>query len=240
MSGHSKWSNIKRQKESTDKAKSKIFGKLARLITLAVIGGGGGTNPDHNVKLRLALEKAKQDNMPKDNIARALQKGSGPQKINLTEIRYEGYSHDGVALYMIATTDNSNRTAAEVKNVLERHGAKMASPGAVSYLFEHCGIACFAKSENKEADVLAMAEKIQASDIEVTDEQYIVYFPFSMLGKVTGEDFKLTFKSSPESTYKPVSTIAISEGRMREKLDQLITALVDLDDVHEVYVNAQS
>ena len=119
MAGHSKWSKVKRQKEITDKEKSKVFAKLSKLITLAIVEGGGVGDPELNIKLRLAIEKAKQGNMPKENVERAIEKAAGPNKQLLKEVHYEAFAKHGAAILIVATTDNPNRTTAEIKTTLE-------------------------------------------------------------------------------------------------------------------------
>lgn len=136
MAGHSKWKQIKHKKAANDQEKAKIFSKLSKLITIGVVDGGGATDPTLNLKLRLAIDKARQANMPKDKIERAIEKGSGPDKNNLKEAIYEGFGPHGVALVIHATTDNSNRTVHEVRAIIEKHGGKLGSQGAVSYLFQ--------------------------------------------------------------------------------------------------------
>ncbi len=136
MAGHSKWKQIKHKKAANDKERGKIFSKLSKLITIAVVEGGGMTDPNLNLKLRLAVDKARESNMPKDNIQRAIEKGSGPDKNNLKEVIYEGYGPQGVALVVHATTDNSNRTFNEVRSVVERAGGKLGTQGSVAYLFQ--------------------------------------------------------------------------------------------------------
>src|SRR5438132_496161 len=131
MSGHSKWSKIKRQKEVTDKVKGAAFAKLSRIITLAVIEGGGIPDPVNNVRLRLSIEKAKALNMPKENITRAIEKGAGPHKLELKEVVYEAFAPHGISVIIVATTDNSNRTFAEIRTILERNGGKMGTQGSV-------------------------------------------------------------------------------------------------------------
>jgi YebC/PmpR family DNA-binding regulatory protein len=135
MSGHNKWSKIKRGKEAKDKVRGNTFSKLSRLITLAVLEGGGITDPNNNIKLRLAIDKAKHFNMPKENIARAVARASGPDKSQIREVIYEGFASAGVGLIIYATTDNPNRTLSEIRNILERHQGKLGTPGSVSYLF---------------------------------------------------------------------------------------------------------
>lgn len=136
MAGHSKWANIKRKKEVVDKKRSSLFTKLSKAITMAVIEGGGAINPDFNVKLRLAIEKAKESNMPKDNIERAIQKGSGANKEQLKQVQYEAFGPSNSAIMIKVFTDNPNRSVAELRVLVERHNGKFASPGAVKYLFE--------------------------------------------------------------------------------------------------------
>lgn len=136
MAGHSKWKQIKHKKAANDQQRAKIFSKISKLITIAVVEGGGMQDPAINVKLRLAIEKAKAANMPKDNIQRAIEKGSGPDRNNLKEVVYEGFGPQGVALVIHATTDNSNRTVGEVRSVIDKGGGKLGNQGAVSYLFQ--------------------------------------------------------------------------------------------------------
>lgn len=138
MAGHSKWKQIKHKKAANDQQRAKIFSKISKLITSAVIEGGGFSDPNINVKLRLAIDKAKNANMPKDNIARAIEKGSGPDRVHLKEVLYEGFGPHGVALVVHATTDNSNRTVVEVRSVIEKAGGKLGVQGSVSYLFQVC------------------------------------------------------------------------------------------------------
>lgn len=136
MAGHSKWKQIKHKKAANDQQRAKIFSKISKLITSAVIEGGGFSDPNINVKLRLAIEKAKGANMPKDNIARAIEKGSGPDRVNLKEVIYEGFGPHGVALVIHATSDNTTRTVNEVRTVIDKEGGKLGVQGAVSYLFK--------------------------------------------------------------------------------------------------------
>lgn len=135
MAGHSKWAQIKRKKGIKDQEKGTVFTKLSKLITLAVSEGASITDPDRNIKLRLALEKAKAANMPKDTIERAIQKGAGPEKDALKEVIYEGFGPEGSGFIVHATTDNSNRTSSEVRYVFDRNGGKLGVPGSLQYMF---------------------------------------------------------------------------------------------------------
>jgi len=236
MSGHSKWSNIKRKKEIQDKQKGKVFGKLSRLITLAVIEGGGKTNPDSNVKLRLVIDKAKQSNMPKDNIERAIDKGTGPNNQLIKEVVYEAFGLHGVALLIETTTDNHNRTTAEIRSLLERKGGKLGNQGSVSYLFEKCGSVILPKATNKEEVVFIFAEKVSAIDINEDEAYYQVFFPYEFLGKLKDYSINLDIESS-EVDYRPKIKVEIKAGEQANKIIELIEALEDLNDVHKVSAN---
>jgi len=236
MSGHSKWSNIKRKKEANDKQKGSIFGKLSRLITLAVIEGGGITNPENNVKLRLTIDKARAENMPKDNIGRAIEKGAGPNKALISEVVYEAFGPAGIALMILATTDSSNRTSSEIRNILERNGGKLANKGAVGYLFKKCGIVSFSMTKNSEEKVLQFSEKIQAFDIEEDDNYIIIYLPFEFLGKVKDNLGELQAEPA-ELDYKPISIVEIASREVAKKILNLVNSLEELDDVHKVFSN---
>lgn len=236
MSGHSKWSQIKRKKGLKDQEKGRIFSKLARAITIAVLEGGGAIDPEHNIKLRMAIEKAKHENMPKENVKRAIEKGTGPNKESLHEIVYEGFGPHGVMFLIQATTDNSNRTHSEIKNVLERHNGKVGAQGSVSYLFQKCGVISFDKESNKEEDVFSFADKVSALDIEDDGTMFTVYFPFGNLGRV--RDFLGDLKSSPaELDYRATSTVKIADKNSAKSILNLVESLEALDDVHKVFSN---
>lgn len=235
MSGHSKWSKVKRQKGITDMQKGRVFAKLSKLITLAVIEGGGVGDPEHNVKLRFIVEKARQENMPKENIERAIEKASGPNKLALKEVHYEAFAKNGVALLIIATTDNPNRTTSEVKNVLDRHDSKLATPGSVSYLFQHCMVVVLNKSDNTEEHVFTFAETLSAYDIEVEGDSYSIYIPFQNAGKLKDHSFNLKIVSH-EIEYKPLISIQIPKEGEQTVID-LIEALEELDDVQSLFTN---
>ena len=227
MSGHSKWANIKRKKEANDKVRGSIFSKLSRLITLAVLDGGGITEPEHNVKLRMVIEKAKASNMPKDNIQRAIEKGTGPNKALLKEVLYEAFAPGGVALMILATTDNSNRTLPEIRSVLERGGAKVGVQGSVSHLFQKCGLVTFEKINTTQNEVLSFSEKMGAIDIDEDQDNFYIYIPFENLGKVKGG----------EIDFGPTSKVRIDEESKARSLLLLIENLEALDDVQKVFGN---
>jgi len=236
MSGHSKWANIKRKKGLNDVQKGKVFSKLSRLITLAVIEGGGVTLPENNIKLRLAIDKAKQDNMPKENIKRAIEKGVGPDRTMLREELFEAFGPSGIALVILATSDNPNRTLSEIRNVLERHGGKLGNRGSSTYLFKKCGMVTFLKAKNSSDKIFAFAESIQAFDIDEDGDYLNVYFPFEILGKVKEHLGALESEVS-ELDYKPNLLITIKSNEESKRILSLLNALEDLDDVQKVFSN---
>ena len=236
MSGHSKWANIKRKKEANDKVKGAVFSKLSRLITLAVIEGGGIPDPERNVKLRLIIDKAKAANLPKENIKRAIDKASGPNKELIKEIIYEAFAPCQTALIIQATTDNPNRTFNEVRNLLERQGGKIGNQGSVSYLFQKCGLIIFKKNALPEDEAFQLSERVGALDIDQDENNFYIYFPFDQLGKI--KEWVGTFPyESAEVEYKPLTAVMINDQQQVEKLFDLIDSLEALDDVHKVFAN---
>ncbi len=236
MSGHSKWANIKRKKQANDAVRGNIFSKLSRLITIAVIENGGITDPEHNVKLRLAIDKAKQFNMPKENIKRAIERGVGPGHDQLKEIIYEAFAPHSIVFIILATTDSANRTTSEIRNVLERHGGKLGSQGSVAYLFQKCGLITFKKNSISEEDIFSFAEKINAYDIDQDETHFFIFFPFENLGRIKEYLNNLEYDSS-EIDYKPGTVIKLENRNEAKKILSLIDALEELDDVYKVFGN---
>src|SRR3990167_453535 len=218
MSGHSKWAQIKRQKASNDQQRSHEFSKMSRLITIAVHEGGGITDSDKNFKLRLTIERAKYINMPKDTIQRAIDKAAGGEGTQIKEIIYEGFGHGGVGLLIAATTDNSNRTHAEIKQVLEKNGGKIAGQNAVAHLFQRCGVVVFSRDQMNEQDALEFTEKIGAFDIEEDKAGYIN-------------------PNEVDVFYKALVPMKMDNSDI-EKNDRLIERLESLEDVHNIYTSA--
>ncbi len=237
MSGHSKWANIKRQKQAADLARGNVFSKLSRIITLTVLESGGITNPENNVRLRLIIDKAKKANMPKENIKRAIDKGTGPDKSSLKEVVYEAFAHGKVVLIILATTDNANRTLSDVRNILERHGAKLAHGGAISYLFQKCSLISFKKNDVTENQVFDFAQKIDAFDIDTDETHFNVFFPFAFLGKINQHLGNLKYETA-EVDYKPNLTVSLPDSEIG-KIAALVDDLEELDDVHKVFANLQ-
>lgn len=236
MSGHSKWSQIKRKKQAKDQVKGNVFSKLSRLISLSVIEGGGVTDPDHNVKLRLCIEKAKQMNMPKENINRAIERGLGPDKNQLKEVFYEAFIPDGISLIIFATTDNPNRTLSDVRNVLIRHEGKLGNQGSVMHFFEKCGFITLKKDEVLENKVYEFAQNSSAFDIDEDGHFYYLYIPFELIGKAREKALDIKIDSI-EIDFKPKMQIDVENEARAKKILATVDALEDLDDVHKVYGN---
>lgn len=236
MSGHSKWSKIKHQKQTKDKQRGMMFSKLSRLITLATIEGGGIGDPGNNIRLRLAIEKAKHFNMPKENIQRAIENALSPGKNQIKEIVYEGFGPGGIALIIVTATDNPNRTSSEIRNMLERHEGKLGSPGSVLYLFQKCAVVSLSKTSVNEEQMLAFAQKIDAFDIVQNEDDFDVFFPFENIGKVK-EALKNISADPPDIDYKPLSFVHIEDFQIAKKIITLIDVLEELDDVQKAYAN---
>ncbi len=235
MSGHSKWANIKRKKQANDMVKANVFAKMSHLITIAVIEGGGIIEPENNVKLRLAIDKAKFSNMPKENIKRAIEKGFGPNRIMLKEVIYEGFGPYGVFLLILSTTDNSNKTSSEIRNMLEKNSGKLGAQGSVSYLFKKCAFVSFQKIEVNEEEVFKIGEELQAFDINEDDSHFFVFFPFSNFGLLKTHLNNIKYDLA-EIDYLPTTPIALDSDKEKRVLG-IIEALETLDEVQRVYTN---
>lgn len=236
MSGHSKWANIKHRKESQDAKKASVFTKLAKDISIAARNGG---DPTTNFQLRLTVDKARSFNMPKENIERAIKKGTGELKgeSQIEEIVYEAYGPGQIAMLIKVATDNKNRTLGEVRNILNKNGGKMVEGGSVSWQFELVGN-LEAKKGNLEADVLE--EKIiesGAKDYRAEDETYYVYSAPSDLQKVKEAlEHNAIEVADAALVYLAKNTIAIDD-HTRIDYEKLLGLLDDNDDVVEVYDN---
>ncbi len=235
MSGHSKWSTIKRQKAINDQARGKVFSKLAKAISIAVKTGGGG-NPDANAKLRMAIETAKSENMPKINIDRAIEKAS-TQGENLEEIIYEGFGLNGVGILVEAATDNRNRTAQEIKGIFERGGGTMAGPGSVLFNFEHKG-EIGVRTADVNADMLKVID-LGVEDVEENDHELSIYVnaqaTHETVEKLESSGFVIL---SSKLIQKPKNIVIITQQKEATKLLALLENLEDSDDVQNVYTNA--
>lgn len=236
MSGHSKWRNIKERKTKVDAVKGKIFTKVAREIIMAV--RQGGPNQEVNFRLRMALDKAKDVNMPKDNIERAIQKGSGQgQEDRYEEMVYEGYGPGGVAILMEIATDNRNRTAAELRNLFSKHGGSLGESGCVAWLFEKKGLLNFDAASINPDDLLAAALDAGAEDVrpeEKTIEVYATPQEFEQVKK--GLESKGFKPASSEISMVPQNTITVSSQNAGQLL-KLLNTLEEHEDVQKVYSN---
>jgi YebC/PmpR family DNA-binding regulatory protein len=237
MAGHSKWANIKHKKAATDAKRGKIWTRLIKEITVAARMGGGDvtTNP----RLRLAVEKAADANMPKDNVNRAVQRGSGGlEGVNYEEIRYEGYGIGGAAIIVDCMTDNRVRTVAEVRHAFSKFGGNMGTEGSVSFMFKHVGQFLFAPGV--EEDKLMEAALEAGADDVITDDEggfEVLCDPNAFAGVKEALEAAGFKADSAEVIMKP-DTETVFTGEDALKMQKLLDALENLDDVQEVYTNA--
>ena len=237
MAGHSKWANIQHRKGRQDEKRGKIWTKLIKEITVAAKLGGGdiATNP----RLRLAIDKAKDSNMPNDNVQRAIQRGTGSlEGVNYEEIRYEGYGINGAAIIVDCLTDNRTRTVAEVRHAFNKNGGNMGTEGSVAFLFKHCGQMLFAPGSNED-QLMEVALDAGAEDVIAHDDgSFEVLTPVPDFGKVQDALAQAGLKSELATVaMRPETEIAL-EGEQAESMQKLLDALENLDDVQEVFTNA--
>ena len=237
MAGHSHWAQIKHKKAKVDAQRGKLFSKLIREITVAT--RLGGPNPEFNPRLRTAIEQAKKANMPLETIERAIKKGSGEiEGEAYEEVIYEGYAPGGVAVMVIATTDNRNRTSAEVKHTFSKHGGNLGSSGCVSYLFERKGCIEILAREVSEEEVFEKAVEAGAEDVQTGEEIHQVYTSPEELYDVKENLEKLGVPvEKAQITWIPVSTVSVDDPETARKILKLIDALDDLEDVQQVIAN---
>jgi YebC/PmpR family DNA-binding regulatory protein len=228
MAGHSRWANIKRKKGVNDQKRSGVFTKLSRNITIAVIEGGGMTTPENNVRLRLAIDKAKAANMPGETIKRAIDKGSGADRSILQEVVYEAFGPHGSTFIITSATDNTNRTISEIRLKIERNNGKLAIPGAVNYLFEKLGVLRIPVGSKSIEEVLELGDSINAVDVIEGEEEIEVYFPYEQLGKIE--------ESGAEEIYRPLVPIKLTKEQ-EEEVIALMELVDDHDDVQQVFSN---
>ncbi|MBI1879129.1 MAG: YebC/PmpR family DNA-binding transcriptional regulator [Chloroflexi bacterium] len=233
MSGHSKWSTIKRKKGAEDAKRGKIFTRIARDITVAA---RRSRDPNANPTLRMAIEKARAANMPKDNIERAIKKGTGElEGGNEEEITYEAYAPHGIPVLIKCVTDNRNRTLADIRKVFNRHGGNMAEAGAVSWMFETKGYITIERTNQDPDDVFMIAVDAGADDVDISDEWFEIYTPADELHAVSSAlaDNGLTISES-ELSQIPKNEIELSSKDTLQVMG-VIEALEELDDVDRVY-----
>ncbi len=237
MSGHSKWSTIKRKKGAQDAKRGQLFTRLAREITLAAREGGG--DPETNFRLRLAVDRARSNNMPKDNIERAIKRGTGEDKSGgeLEEVTYEGYAPHGVALMIAVVTDNRNRAVAEVRHVLNRYGGSLGENGSVAWQFNRTAYFSF-PAEGKDPDaIFELAVEAGADDVNFDDETIEITGPVEAF-KTIADALRAANIEADEAglKYMPTNEMELNVEDTLQVM-RVIEALEELDDVQEVYSN---
>lgn len=238
MAGHSKWANIQHRKGRQDKARGKLFTKLIREVTVAA--RIGGSDLDSNPRLRTAVDKAKSQSMPKDNIERAISKGSGEgDDFNLEEVTYEGYGPGGVAILIESMTDNRNRTVAEVRHALTKYGGNLGAEGSVSYLFKQTGLITLSGIEDEDK-IVETAIELGAEDIEVNDDGSIEIMtsPNNLVDikdALSNEEINIDIA---EVTMKAATDVSINLKHAQSMM-KLLDMLDDLDDIQTVHSNAE-
>jgi YebC/PmpR family DNA-binding regulatory protein len=237
MAGHSKWANIKHRKAAADAKRGKAYTRLIKEITVAAKLGGG--DPDMNPRLRLAIDKAYESNMPKDNVERAIKRGSGElEGVDYEEMRYEGYGIGGAAVMVDCLTDNRTRTVADVRHAFAKHGGNLGTDGSVAFLFKHCGQLVLAPGTSEDR-VMDAAIEAGAEDVVVNDDGSIEV--------LTGpNDFHAVKQALEKAGLKPElaevtmkpTTESVMAGQDAARMQKLLDALESLDDVQEVYTTA--
>lgn len=239
MSGHSKWSTIKRKKAANDAKRGNIFTRLAREIVLAAREGGGDL--DSNFSLRLAIERAKSSNMPKDNIERAIKRGTGEDKDGtaLEQIMYEGYAASGVALMIEVITDNRNRAVAEVRHTLTRLGGSMADAGSVAWQFERAAYFAIPSEDNNAEIIFDLAVEAGAEDVILGEDDIEIKAPVEAFKQVSEKLAEAGIKPSvSDIRLVPKSTISVPAEKTLQVM-RVMEELEDLDDVQNVYSNLE-
>jgi YebC/PmpR family DNA-binding regulatory protein len=235
MAGHSKWANIQHRKGRQDAARSKLFSKLSKEITVAA--KMGDPDPDKNPRLRLAVKEAKSNSVPKDVIDRAIKKSQGGDADTYEEIRYEGYGPGGVAVIVEAMTDNRNRTASNVRSTFGKHGGNLGETGSVAFMFDRKGEITYPASAGDADTVMMAAIEAGAEDVESSDEGHIIYCADTDLNEVaTALETALGESESTKLIWKP-QTVTELDLETAQKLMRLIDTLEDDDDVQRVTAN---
>ena len=241
MSGHSKWSKIKRQKGVADVKKGKIFSQLSKMVTLTAKSGGGDVSM--NSALKLAVEKAKQANMPLDNIDKAIKKGTGELEGGaIEEVLYEAYCPEGIALIIEGTTDNTNRTVAEIKHILSKNNGRLGEVGSVKWMFDKFGYIEIDKKdlEMSEDNLEMMIIEAGAEDFNSIDDVMVVYAKSEDLYKVKENLEKNNFTIGDVGfEWKAKNTIKIDDEKIHNKIEKLFEALDEQEDVNEVFSNLE-
>lgn len=238
MAGHSKWHNIRHKKAKMDAKRGQIFTKIIREITVAA--RQGGADPEFNPRLRIAIEKAKEHNMPAENIERAIKRGTGElEGVNYEEVTYEGYGPEGVAVIVECVTDNRNRTTGEIRHLFSKYGGNLGSSGCVSFLFEDKGVILVPKEGISEEEIFEKAIEAGAEDVITDDENYyeIRTAPTDLYSVKENLEKEGVNIEKAELTKIPTTTVEIKNEETAEKLLKLLDALEEQDDVQKVYSN---
>lgn len=236
MSGHSKWSTIRRKKEKVDAQRGKIFSKLIKELTVAARIGGG--DPDGNPRLRAAILAAKSANMPAENIDRAIKKGTGELPgITFEETQYEGYGPGGVAILVEVATDNKNRTTSEIRHLFSKNGGTLGAQGCVAWMFDSRGVIIIDENKYDEDTIISLALEAGADDVKTEDGAYEIVTQVTNFEKVKNvfAENNVVYESA-ELTKVPQSFIKL-EGKQAEQMLRLITSVEEHDDVQHVYAN---
>ena len=238
MSGHNKWSTIKRKKEANDAKRSKMFTKIIKDITIAV--REGGPDPNSNPRLRLAIANARGVNMPKDNIQRAINKANEKDSANYVEIVYEGYATHGVAIIVECATDNQQRTVANIRSYFNKHGGSLSTSGSLNFIFDQKGVFRINKEKISNFDEF-MLEAIDAGaeDVVEDDDMVIIYTPRENFGTMQKTLEKLNIEPDSSKLERIPNTFVKLEKEQALKILKLIDLLEDDDDVQEVYHNME-
>ncbi|MBC7357238.1 MAG: YebC/PmpR family DNA-binding transcriptional regulator [Desulfacinum sp.] len=237
MSGHSKWSTIRHKKAAQDAKRGKIFTKLIKEITVAARMGGG--DPEANPRLRAAIAAAKAENMPKDNIERAIKKGTGElEGAAYEEVIYEGYGPGGVAILVEAMTDNRNRAASEVRHIFTKNGGSLGEAGCVAWMFDKHGMIVFSKEKVSEEEVMEVALEAGAEDVRDQEDQFEVVTTVADFEKVKAafDERGLVYEMA-EVTMVPQTTVRVEDEKTAQQLLRLMDMLEDNDDVQHAYAN---
>ncbi len=238
MSGHSKWSTIKHKKGKEDAKRGKVFTKLARYIMVAAKEGGG--DPDYNPSLKAAIDKAKAENMPNDNIERAVKKGTGEAGADIfEEISYEGYGPSGTAVIVNCLTDNRNRTASDVRHAFDKYGGNLGQSGSVSFMFDRKGFLAIERTEEiDEDDLIMLAIEAGAEDFISGDDGFEIITEPADFNNVKDELLKEGYNfAAAEITYIPQTMVSLTDELDINNMEKMIEMLEDNDDVQEVYHN---
>ena len=236
MAGHSHWAGIKHKKGRADKERAKIFSKLSREITVAA--KLGDKDPDMNPRLRTAIQAAKQANMPKDNISRAISKSEMSGDKNYESLRYEGFGPSNTALIIETLTDNKNRSASSIRTVLQKKGGRLGEAGSTAHMFSNCGIIHIEKNNIKEDEIFEIAINVGAKDCLSLGNIFEIITEKADFYKIKTELEKKTQKLSYSSIeWRPLNYIDLEKDKIQE-LSEVLTALEELDDVQNIFTNA--